>query len=70
MNTSTNAAAPDLVCGMTIDPAKAAGSSYFNGETIHFCSQTCKTTFDADPKKYAGTAAPASCCGGHSCHAR
>jgi Cu+-exporting ATPase len=70
MNTSTNAAALDPVCGMTIDPANAAGSSTFNGKTIHFCSQSCKRTFDAEPKRYAETAEPSSCCGGHSCHTR
>ena len=57
MNTSTNgvASALDPVCGMTIDPATAAGSSSFEGQTIHFCSQTCKTTFDAVPETYAET---------------
>jgi Cu+-exporting ATPase len=72
MNTSTNAVAAvlDPVCGMTIDPAMAAGSSNVNGETTHFCSQTCKTMFDAEPKKYSEAAEPSSCCSGHSCHTR
>ena len=74
MNHSTiaNATVTDPVCGMTIDPAKAAGSSTYNGEAYHFCSRSCETTFDAAPAQYAGTtAAPAeaaSCCStGHSC---
>jgi P-type Cu+ transporter len=43
----------DPVCGMTVDPAKAAGSSEYGGKTIYFCSAGCKAKFDADPDKYA-----------------
>lgn len=43
----------DPVCGMTIDPAKAAGTSTHDGKTVHFCSPGCKRSFDADPAKYA-----------------
>jgi Cu+-exporting ATPase len=39
----------DPVCGMTIDPAHAAGSSQYDGETIYFCSLHCKAKFDANP---------------------
>ncbi len=52
----------DPVCGMWIDPARAAGSSQYKGETIYFCNPGCKAKFDADPEKYmAGqeTAQPA-----------
>jgi P-type Cu+ transporter len=49
----------DPVCGMTVDPARAAGSSQYEGETFYFCSQGCKQKFDADPAAYA-TAKPAS----------
>jgi Cu+-exporting ATPase len=64
----------DPVCGMTIDPAKAAGSSTYNGETYHFCSRGCQTKFDVAPAEYVGAAAT-SCCatkmpaapGGHAC---
>ena len=38
----------DPVCGMTIDPATAAGHSEWNGQTFHFCSATCKRKFDAE----------------------
>ena len=44
----------DPVCGMTIDPATAAGSSEYDGKTIYFCSRGCKTKFDANPAQYAG----------------
>jgi Cu+-exporting ATPase len=58
MNTVT-----DPVCGMTIDPAEAAGSSTYDGTTHHFCSRGCQRKFDGAPALYAGstTAAAASC---------
>ena len=40
----------DPVCGMTVDPAKAAGSSEFGGETVYFCSAGCKQKFDTNPE--------------------
>jgi Cu+-exporting ATPase len=43
----------DVVCGMQIDPGKAAGKSGFNGKTYYFCSAGCKAKFDATPKQYA-----------------
>ena len=61
-----HAAAPDQVkdpvCGMTIDPATAAGTSHYHGQTIHFCSLGCKAKFDAQPDKYMkkDEAAPAA----------
>ncbi|MGA7616470.1 MAG: YHS domain-containing protein, partial [Thermoanaerobaculia bacterium] len=42
----------DPVCGMWIDPSKAAAKSVYEGKTIHFCNPGCKTKFDADPEKY------------------
>lgn len=42
----------DLVCGMTIDPATAAGKSEYNGQTYYFCAPSCKKSFDEDPEKY------------------
>ncbi len=44
----------DPVCGMTVDPAHAAGTSEYDGQTIYFCSSGCKVKFDADPAKYVG----------------
>jgi len=37
---------------MTVDPAKAAGSSQHGDETIYFCSKHCKTKFDANPAAF------------------
>ena len=42
----------DLVCGMTIDPATAAGTSDYKGQTYYFCALSCKKSFDEDPEKY------------------
>ncbi|MFZ2490243.1 MAG: heavy metal translocating P-type ATPase [Thermoanaerobaculia bacterium] len=47
----------DPVCHMTVDPARAAGTSEHNGETIYFCNPNCKKKFDADPEKYLPSAA-------------
>jgi YHS domain-containing protein len=43
----------DVVCGMQVDPAKAAGTSQYNGKTYYFCSKGCKTKFDTNPAQYA-----------------
>jgi Cu+-exporting ATPase len=43
----------DVVCGMNVDPAKAAATSEYNGKTYYFCAQSCKQKFDANPKQYA-----------------
>jgi Cu+-exporting ATPase len=43
----------DVVCGMQIDPAKAAGTSEVNGKTYYFCSKGCKAKFDSNPSQYA-----------------
>src|SRR3954468_17249458 len=46
----------DPVCGMTVDPAKAAGQFEHNGTTYYFCGKGCLAKFAADPEKYlAGT---------------
>jgi Cu+-exporting ATPase len=42
----------DVVCGMMVDPAKAAGTSEYNGTTYYFCGKGCKAKFDADPENY------------------
>jgi len=42
----------DPVCGMTVNPQKAAGSSIYRGQTYHFCSKSCVAKFEAGPEKY------------------
>jgi transcriptional regulator GlxA family with amidase domain/YHS domain-containing protein len=45
------AAAGDLVCGMTVDPAKALRAEH-GGKTYHFCSEDCRKRFLAEPERY------------------
>ncbi len=40
----------DPVCGMTVDPATAAGSHEYQGQTYYFCSAHCLHKFQADPE--------------------
>jgi YHS domain-containing protein len=56
------AMAKDPVCGMEVDPKKAAGKSDYQGQTYYFCSAGCKKAFDKEPARYAGKAE------GHSYH--
>ena len=42
----------DPVCGMTVDPARAAGHVEHNGTTYYFCSKGCVAKFSADPERY------------------
>jgi len=48
----TNVQVIDPVCGMTVDPASAAGRSEYRGELYYFCSPGCQKKFDAAPEKY------------------
>lgn len=48
----------DPVCGMTVDPAKAAGSSEYKGTKYGFCSLGCKRRFDEDPEQYTKPSQP------------
>jgi len=47
----------DPVCGMQVDPKKAAGSSSHDGKEYYFCSPGCKQKFDKNPAQYAGQSA-------------
>jgi Cu+-exporting ATPase len=42
----------DPVCGMTVDPQKAAGSLVYNEKTYFFCALSCREKFKADPERY------------------
>lgn len=42
----------DPVCGMQVDPARAAGHSEYQGTTYYFCAVACKSRFDAEPQRY------------------
>ena len=43
----------DPVCGMNIDPQRAAASSTYAGKDYFFCSQGCKEQFDRAPEHYS-----------------
>jgi len=45
----------DPVCGMEVDPAKAAGSTEHAGRTWYFCSQGCLKKFKVNPSQYDGS---------------
>ena len=47
----------DPVCGMTVDPAHAAGSHEHVGKTYYFCNVSCLNRFKADPSRYLEPAA-------------
>ncbi len=42
----------DPVCGMKVDPDKAAAQHDHNGKTYSFCSTHCAKKFSADPASY------------------
>jgi Cu+-exporting ATPase len=56
MNNTPDIASPeqvlDPVCGMTIDPADAAGQLEYNGTTYYFCHQSCLDRFRAAPQDF------------------
>ena len=49
-------AAKDPVCGMSVDPARAAGEHQHQGRTYYFCSRHCLEKFRAHPASYLGGA--------------
>lgn len=44
--------AKDVVCGMQVDPQRAAGQSEYQGQIYYFCSASCKRKFDSSPEAY------------------
>lgn len=46
--------AKDPVCGMEVDPAKAAATAEYKGQTYYFCAPGCKAAFEKEPEKYLG----------------
>ena len=41
----------DPICGMTVDPAKAAGQHEHKGTIYYFCAVSCLERFRADPER-------------------
>lgn len=48
----------DPICGMTVEPATAAGAHDHAGVTYHFCSRHCLDRFRADPARYTSQTQP------------
>jgi Cu+-exporting ATPase len=42
----------DPVCGMMVDPQKAAGKVEHAGKTYYFCSPRCQERFEKEPEKF------------------
>jgi Cu+-exporting ATPase len=55
----------DPVCGMTVDPAKAAGAFDYKGTKYYFCSKHCLQSFQSDPERFLSKKAGAA----HTHHA-
>jgi Cu+-exporting ATPase len=51
-------AAIDPVCGMTVQPEKAAGSFAYEGRAYYFCSKHCLNKFKTDPQSFLSQAQP------------
>jgi P-type Cu+ transporter len=56
MQEHVNTIEKDPVCGMTVDPGRAAAQSVYDSKTFYFCCQNCATKFAASPEKYLGAA--------------
>ena len=52
--------ARDPVCGMSVNPETSRHRLEYNGTTYHFCSDGCRTKFEADPAKYLDKTADAA----------
>jgi len=42
----------DPVCGMLVDPRKAAGKQEYRGRTYYFCSPRCAERFQKEPERF------------------
>src|ERR1700732_2052116 len=58
MQEQVKTALRDPVCGMMVDPDRAAAQSVHDGKTFYFCCQNCATKFAASPKKFLNSSAP------------
>jgi len=52
---------------MNVDEKTAKYKSDYMGKTYYFCNPSCKTTFDKNPGKYAGSESGHSGHGGCCC---
>jgi P-type Cu+ transporter len=50
----------DPVCGMTVSPEKAAGSTEHRGTTYYFCGKGCLARFQESPERFLDEGGPLS----------
>ena len=50
----------DPVCGMMVDPARAAATVEHGGKKFYFCAKSCAAKFQASPEKYLAPKPPTS----------
>ena len=55
---SAHAPAVDPVCGMTVDPDRAAGSYEYKGQTYYFCRTHCLDRFRDNPESFLNKSSP------------
>jgi P-type Cu+ transporter len=70
---STTPNVRDPVCGMTVDPQRAARKVEHRGKTYYFCSARCAERFEKDPERFLvapGTAGMEHHSSSHDQHAR
>ena len=53
-------AVKDPVCGMTVDPHTAKHRAEHHGHPYYFCSNGCRTKFEAEPDRYLDPASAAA----------
>ncbi|WP_376702114.1 heavy metal translocating P-type ATPase [Mesorhizobium sp. ISC25] len=51
-SSAADAVVRDPVCGMTVDPAAGKPTTEHGGHRYHFCSESCRSKFVAEPEKY------------------
>ena len=59
----------DPVCGMVVEPAKAAAKVEYEGKSYFFCSKRCAERFSADSAKFLAAPGTAGMEHGHAAHA-
>ena len=50
--------AVDPVCGMTVNPDRAAGTVVNDGTTYYFCAESCLERFKDDPASFLTSERP------------
>ncbi|MER9224229.1 heavy metal translocating P-type ATPase [Mesorhizobium sp. M0437] len=55
---AADAVVRDPVCGMTVDPAAGKPTAEHDGHRYHFCSESCRAKFVAEPEKYLTASDP------------